>query len=124
MPFDASVTFIRTMGRCFSQLRLGLGALALALALTAAGCGDDDESPITTVTTGPTGLTGATGASGSQEDFIDEADAICAESNAAIANLSSTSGAEGSINQELTITEGEVDGLKSLGDPPEERRYL
>lgn len=109
------------MGSRFSPLRPGVVALMLAIAALAVGCGGDDE-PTTTVDNGPTGPTGPTGFS-SKDEFIERADAICAESNAAIANLSSGSVPEGvQADQELDITEGQVNSLDSLGTPPEDER--
>ena len=61
-----------------------------AVALLGAGCGDDDDETTTTTTTtsGASGATGATGEAGSATalpaEFIDEADAICAEGDDAI----------------------------------------
>jgi hypothetical protein len=58
-----------------------LTVAALGLAMLGAGCGGDDDE--TTVATGTTGATGATGAAGgeplSKQEFIKQADAICAK---------------------------------------------
>jgi hypothetical protein len=59
-------------------------ALALAAGLIAAGCGDDDDETTTAATTTTeTGATGATGAATgeplSQDEFITQADQICAD---------------------------------------------
>ena len=104
------------MGRSFSLLRPGIGATVLAAAAIGVGCGGDDEDPITSV---ENGATGATGASTTIDAFIDEADAVCAESNAAVANLASDDPAE-AASDELSITEGQVESLRSLGEPPED----
>ncbi len=87
--------------------------------LGVAGCGGggDDEGSVSTVA--PEAET-TTSASVSLEEFIDEADGICAEANAAIANLA---GAESSapsstaVTQELEITQGVESTLKAIGTP-------
>jgi hypothetical protein len=75
-----------------------------------AGCGGDD-APITSVSAESTATTTAEGSS--DEEFLTAADALCAEAYAAIANLTS----ETSTAQELSITEGLLDGLQGL-EPP------
>lgn len=87
-----------------------MGALAAGV-----GCGDDDD-PITPIATNSTEATTTT--SGSTEDFIAGGDAICAEANAAVANLdggASTSSL--AAGQELDITQDLLDGLQGLGSP-------
>ncbi|MGI8462233.1 MAG: hypothetical protein ACR2OC_11470 [Solirubrobacterales bacterium] len=108
------------MERRKSLLRPGILASTLAFAAIGVGCGGDDE-PITSVSSTTAGPTGASGASGTLESFIDQGDDICAESNAAIANIASSSATtDTSTSQEVSITEGQIDGLKSLGAPPED----
>jgi hypothetical protein len=55
-------------------------AAALGVGLVAAGCGGDDDEETTVATTGPTGVTGAAGGEPlSKQEFIKQADAICAK---------------------------------------------
>lgn len=105
------------MGWSVSLLRPGFLVVALAAAAIAVGCGGDDDEPAQPVDAGATGPTGAV----SQETFIEQGDRICAESNLAIAQL--TAGdldSEAVVGQVLSITEGQVSSLRSLGDPPED----
>jgi hypothetical protein len=99
------------------RIRLLIPALAASAALLPGGCGGDDEAPITPVE----GATGATGADGplSEEEFIAEADSICAEAYTALASLTvGDAGIEAQATQQRSITEGTYDSLRSLGDPP------
>jgi len=112
-------------------------ALVLAAGLIAAGCGgDDDETTTTSSTTTAAGATGATGATGagtgeplSQEEFITQADAICAESDIAIDEAAAETfgggGQPSKKEQEQFVTdsvvplfEDTIDGLSAL-TPPE-----
>lgn len=89
-----------------------LGATMAVLAL--AGCGDD-EAPIEPVT--PDAETSGSSPVATSE-FVQSADARCAEANAAIANL--TSGSEDSslaATQQVEITQELLGGLQSLGSP-------
>lgn len=84
-----------------------------AAVLGVAGCGGDD-APITSISTQATTPTTAASA----EDFIADADARCAEANAAIANLSTgTEVTALSAGQQLEITSGLLEGLQALGPP-------
>src|SRR5688572_30970926 len=57
-----------------------LTVAALGLAMLATGCGGDDDEETTVATTGPTGATGAAGGEPlSKQEFIKQADAICAK---------------------------------------------
>lgn len=86
---------------------------AAALSVSAFGCGDDD--PITPITTEPTTTDAA---SPSDDDFIASADSICAEANAAIANLSTgTEVSSVAAGQQLEITQGLIESLQALGSP-------
>jgi len=91
-----------------------LVAGAAAFSVTAVGCGDDDDpiTPITTEATTPE-------ASGpSDADFVASADPVCAEANAAIANLSAgTEVSSVAAGQQLEITQGLIESLQALGDP-------
>ena len=70
-------------GRC-AYLSLGAAVGAIFLA----GCGGSSSAPVT----GASGASGASGISGSSQlskgEFIKQADAVCAEANTAIADLS------------------------------------
>ena len=102
-----------------SRRRL-IAMLPLALALGIAGCGgggDSDSSTVaTTETTAPTAL--------SKEELIAQGDAICAEVNAAVGTVSSSS-TEGSsqITQEANLYSGMVERIKDLGAPEDSSGY-
>lgn len=88
-------------------------AAALAAAAMLVGCGDDD-APIEPVSSPTTGDEAATL---SQDEFITSADARCAEANAALANLSTDeSAATSATEQERSITQGLLRGLRSIGE--------
>src|SRR5690349_3748302 len=95
-------------------------AAAACLALVS-GCGDDDApiEPIGQTTTAET--TSSTTEALSQEDFVKQADAICAEANDALA--SAEAGADSSetlaATQEAEITKDTLSGIQELG-PPED----
>ena len=99
------------------RLTAALGAAA-AVVLTV-GCGSDEQAPIEPIglstdaqTTEPATL--------SKRQFINEADAICSESNVAIAGLSTgTTGdnLELLASQEQQITSGLLDSIDQLGAP-------
>lgn len=93
---------------------LCLGGL-VALALIAAGCGGgDDES------TEATGTSEALAAL-SKEELVAQADAICAEVNAAVGTAGSTStGQAGQAGQAADLYAGMAERLKGLGAPSDE----
>ncbi|HSJ17325.1 MAG TPA: hypothetical protein VK920_04480 [Solirubrobacterales bacterium] len=101
-------------------------ALALLVGAFAAGaivaCGGDDDEPIVPVTT----QTEPSDAATSKGEFVDEADAICEEANAAIAGLADTSAGDPSIQvaQEREIVEDMLDQIESLGTPDEDESTL
>jgi hypothetical protein len=109
-------------------MRLTLGSLAAA-AVIFAGCGGDDDAPIepigTTTTSGETDS-----AAVSKGDYLAEADPSCAEANAAVANLATTTGdnLELASTQEQQITEGLLQSLQALEQPSDPdgslERYL
>lgn len=120
--------------RTLFQTRRSLAVLAIVGALGFAGCGDDDEEEPTTTIEEETGATGATGETSSQSvlpaDFIEEADAICAEGDEAIdaeAQELFGGGGEPSEKEQATFIEDvvvpniqdQLDQLEAL-DPPEE----
>ena len=88
--------------------------------LLAAGCGGDDSAPVEPVPSpgdnqGPAPLDKAA--------FIDQADAICGETNAALAALDAGD-PEFQAAQELLITQSQLDSLESLSPPDQERSVL
>lgn len=92
-----------------------LASLATLVGLGLVGCGGDEGSDPTTSTATTTTTAGVP-----LDEFIAEADGICAEANAAIANLSGAdTGAAGStaITQQLEITQGVQSSLMAIGDP-------
>lgn len=87
-----------------------LGAAAIAaFAAFGAGCGGDDATT-SSVTSTPT-----TTSAVATDEFITAADARCAEANAAIANLNADDAA--GLEQQQSITEQTLKGLKALGSP-------
>ena len=98
--------------------RLGLGVGALALAMIAiAGCGgggDDDSTASAPVeTTEAVAL--------SKEELVAQGDGICAEVNAAVGTVGSTSaGAENQASQVAGLYGGMVERLKGLGAPSDD----
>lgn len=103
-----------------------LVALALT-AVVAVGCGDDDEET-TTAATGAETTTEANGEPLSKEEFIAQADQICAEGDAEIDQAAGETFAGGEPTpeeQEAFVTDtvlpniqGQIDGLRAL-TPPE-----
>ena len=110
---------------------IGVLALALAAALIAAGCGDDDETTTTaaaptTTTSGATGATGATGEALSKDEFIKQADQICADGDKSINEAFNAlgSGEPSQQEQQQVVTDtvvpeiqGEIDGISALTPP-------
>jgi len=99
------------------RLRPFLVLAPLVLAVTIAGCGGggEDESSATTTaaTTAPVAL--------DKEALIAQGDGICAEVNAAVGALGSTSsGASEQAAQVAGLYGGMVERLKALGAPAEE----
>jgi serine-type D-Ala-D-Ala carboxypeptidase (penicillin-binding protein 5/6) len=96
--------------------RLGPGSVLIGvLALAIAGCGGGgDESTETTQA--------ATTAALSKEELISQGDAICAEVNAAVGTVGSTSSSEagGETAQVAGLYSGMVERLKALGAPSDE----
>ena len=88
----------------------GLVAFFIIFVLLVKSCGGDDEpeTPLTQV-----GTTDGGGAVAlSPEDFILEADAICAQANAAVGALDPTD--PNAVRDELQITSDEYDQVRSL----------
>src|SRR5919204_2021706 len=100
---------------------------ALAAAALLAGCGSVNPAPFEPVEH----HSGAKGSSGSvalsKPALIEQGDAICGEANAALASLDS--GAAGNdpavkASQDLQITRSELDSLRALTPPHQERSTL
>ena len=108
------------MRSLFRNPLVRLLSLAAPVAFVAA-CGGDDDAPITPVE----GQTTAAPAV-SKRQFIERGDAICAEANAAIANLSAggTTDPQALLSQERAITEGMLGSLRSLGTPEQSQAVL
>lgn len=89
-----------------------------ALALAASGCGggggsEETSAPTTTATT--TALTKA--------QLIEQGDAICAEVNAAVGTVGSSSSTRSPAAQAASLYSGMVNSLKNLGAPREAAGY-
>src|ERR687897_431620 len=102
----------------YGVLALLVGAFA---ALGVVACGGDDDAPIVPVeeqTAPPDQL--------SQDEFIDEADAICEEGNIAIASLADTSAGDPTIAlaEERELVDGMLDQLNALGAPGKDESTL
>lgn len=100
---------------------VALSALIAAfviIVLLVRGCGGDDEQPLTPVTTVGEATTGVA-ATIPKQDYIDEADAICTESNAALAALDATD-EQTAAQDETEIVAGQLDQLQTLPQPEED----
>ena len=93
------------------------GALSLLLvALAIGGCGGGDDEPADTAPAAaePTAL--------SKEELIAQGEAICAEVNAAVGTVgSTTTGSESQASQVADLYSGMVERLKGLGAPSDDR---
>jgi hypothetical protein len=100
------------------------GGIAAAAALTGAGCGS--STPVIPVQ-GASGASGAQGIALSKPQFIEQADAICGEANAALAGLSNATvgnSADLQAAQELQIVRAELTSMQALTPPSEDRSTL
>jgi hypothetical protein len=90
-----------------------LAVLFIVVVLLIKSCGgSDDEAPVT-----PLGATGATGASViPQADYIDQGDAICLDSNTALANVDQSDPTQ-AAKDEADVVTGELQQLQSLPQP-------
>jgi hypothetical protein len=95
--------------------------LVLVLVVVAiAGGGDDEGTPIEPVTGASTpGLSSAL----SKDEFIQQGDDICEETAVAIANVDS-SDTKNQAEQELELTQSELDQLRTLTPPEEDQATL
>lgn len=102
------------------ELLTTLGGICV-LALGA--CGGDDDAPIVPVPSS----TGTSGPQLDQDEFVDEADSICQEANAALASLSTdTTGAAlaSTIAEQRDVYDGTIEQIDGLGPPPEDEATL
>ena len=95
---------------------VALSALAvvfIVVVLLIKSCGgSDDETPVT-----PLGASGAAGASTiTQDDYISQGDAICLDSNTALANVDQTDPTQ-AAKDEADVVSGELQQLQSLPQP-------
>ena len=88
----------------------GLVAFFIVFVLLVKSCGGDDESPLTTTTAGTTGPTEPTALS--RAEYIAQADAICADANAAVGALDPNDSQAAA--DEYDITRDELAQLKQL----------
>jgi hypothetical protein len=102
-----------------SQLiaRLAAGACIAVLA----GCGGDDApiEPIGQTTAATT--TSTTSQALSQDEFIKQADSLCAEANIALASAAENADTSESLaaSQQAEITQDTLDGINALNPPPD-----
>jgi cell division septation protein DedD len=95
---------------------VALSALAvvfIAVVLLIKSCGgDDDETPVT-----PLGASGAAGTSTiTQDEYISQGDAICLDSNTALANVDQSDPTQ-AAKDEADVVTGELQQLQSLPQP-------
>jgi hypothetical protein len=84
--------------------------------LVSIACGGDDDAPIVPVQTTTSDVTAL-----DQDEFVDEADAICAEAYAAIASTSTeASDTTSQVSSERELYESLVDQLEGLGPAPQD----
>src|SRR6266511_5753831 len=117
-----------TLGRSMWRRRpyVALAGGVLAAAILATGCGGSETAPVVPVE-GASGASGAQGVALSKDQFIQQADAICGEANAALAGLNSATvgnGAETQAAQELQIVRSELTSMQALTPPSEDRSTL
>jgi hypothetical protein len=100
---------------------VAVGALVVIIvAIASAGGDDDDVAPVEGVNGGDEGAV-------SKSEFIQEADAVCAEANAAVANLSVGPAADDPellAEQQYEYTRSELEQLQTLTPPEEDRSAL
>ena len=98
------------------QAILLTGAVGALIAVPGCGGGDNSlpETPVLTPTTeSPTTL--------SKEEFISQADGICAEVNAAVGTVdASSTDAASAIGQKADLYSGMLERIKSLGQPDDD----
>jgi hypothetical protein len=103
-----------TLAPRMKGLLVGTACAACAAALVA--CGGDDDAPIVPVQTTTSDVTAL-----DEEEFVDQADAICAEAYAAIAAVSAEeSDTASQVSSQRDLYESLLDQLEGLGPPPED----
>jgi len=95
-------------------------AAALGVGVVLSACGGD-SSPETLITV-PTQSTTETGLS--KAEFIAQADATCAEANAAIEQFAAAGQGESEADQIAQLRQGIIDKLNELGPPAEDKTTL
>ena len=97
------------------RLIYALAAVAgAALVLSACGGDDSPEQPIIIPTETTTGSLG-------KEEFIEEADAICSEANAAIAEFVANGEGFSASGEIASLRASVIDDIQSLGPPDDDR---
>ncbi len=109
----------------YARRRL-VAVLAIVLVLVligvavAGGGGDESDAPVTTVTGASTpGIATPL----TKDEFIEQADDICEESAVGIENISADE-PDQIADQELALTESELDQIRSLAPPEEDQADL
>jgi uncharacterized membrane protein YgcG len=96
--------------------RTNIGAAIATVAVVAAGCGGGGDSSTETTAATTTNTTTLT-----KQDLIQQGDGICAEVNAAVGTIDSSSSDESTkASQEADLYSGMIDRLKGLGTPDDE----
>jgi hypothetical protein len=95
-------------------LLVGTACAACAVALVA--CGGDDDAPIVPVQTTTSDVTAL-----DQDEFVDQADAICAEAYAAVSSVATEeSDTTSQVSSQRDLYESLIEQLEGLGQPPED----
>lgn len=113
-------TILASLRRLMRRLRpIQALALLVGAALVLSACGGDDspEQPIVVPTT-------TTGGPLDKAEFIEEADAICAEANAAIGTFVAAGEGFTAAGEIADLRQGVVDDIRNLGAPDEDRTTL
>ncbi|MGH2954176.1 MAG: hypothetical protein ACRDK9_09175 [Solirubrobacterales bacterium] len=99
----------------------GLAAVVVLIAVAIGQCGGDDEDPVPVTQIG--GATGPGLASLPKDGLIEQADAICAETDAALEAIS-TANAARAARQEAEAATAELNDLQTLPPPEEDTETL
>jgi hypothetical protein len=93
-----------------------LSVIASVAALALAGCGGDDDAPETPITP-----TGGAPSSQSKEEFITQADGICAEVNAAVGTVdASATDTASALTQKADLYQGMIERIQGLPQPDDD----
>jgi hypothetical protein len=98
-----------------------LAAIFIVIVLLIRSCGGDDEEAPVTPLAGATGTGGATVLT--QNDYADQADAICLEANTSLANVDESDAAQAASDRSEIIT-GELQQLQTLPPPDDGENKL